>query len=117
MRISSAVDELHTFDGAQGTDLARLIRRLGARLQADEVVCVGTSATIGGDEDRSAIVDYVSEVFHQPFAPDAVVGEVRQGIDEFLEDTIIKPTPPTNRPAACVWPPCTGPRGWSSTAW
>ena len=83
------VDELHTFDGAQGTDLACLIRRLRARLQADELVCVGTSATIGGDEDRSAIVDYASEVFHQPFAPDAVVGEVRQGIDEFLEDTII----------------------------
>ena len=83
------VDELHTFDGAQGTDLACLIRRLRARLQADELVCVGTSATIGGDEDRSVIVDYVSEVFHQPFAPDAVVGEVRQGIDEFLEDTII----------------------------
>ena len=83
------VDELHTFDGAQGTDLACLIRRLRARLQAEELVCVGTSATIGGDEDRSAIVDYVSEVFHQPFAPDAVVGEVRQGIDEFLEDTII----------------------------
>ena len=83
------VDELHTFDGAQGTDLACLIRRLRARLQADELVCVGTSATIGGDEDRSAIVDYVSEVFHQPFAPDSVVGEVRQGIDEFLDDTII----------------------------
>ena len=83
------VDELHTFDGAQGTDLACLIRRLRARLQAEELVCVGTSATIGGDDDRSAIVDYVSEVFHQPFAPDAVVGEVRQGIDEFLEDTII----------------------------
>ena len=83
------VDELHTFDGAQGTDLACLIRRLRARLQAEKLVCVGTSATIGGDEDRSAIVDYVSEVFHQPFAPDAVVGEVRQGIDEFLSDAII----------------------------
>ena len=83
------VDELHTFDGAQGTDLACLVRRLRARLQANDLVCVGTSATIGGDEDRSAIVDYVSEVFHQPFAPDAVVGEVRQGIDEFLADTII----------------------------
>ena len=63
------VDELHTFDGAQGTDLACFIRRLRVRLQADELVRVGTSATIGGDEDRSAIVDYVSEVFHQPFAP------------------------------------------------
>ena len=84
------VDELHTFDGAQGTDLACLIRRLRARLQADDgLVCAGTSATIGGGEDRTAILDYVSEVFHQPFSPDAVVGEVRQGIDEFLRDAII----------------------------
>ena len=29
------VDELHTFDGAQGTDLALLLRRLRARLKAD----------------------------------------------------------------------------------
>ena len=84
------VDELHTFDGAQGTDLACLVRRLRARLQAgDGLVCIGTSATIGGAGDRPAIVDYVSSVFHQRFSSDAVVGEVRQGIDEFLEDTII----------------------------
>jgi len=84
------VDELHTFDGAQGTDLACLIRRLRTRLQADDkLICVGTSATIGGKEDRAAILGYVSGVFHQRFSPDAVVGEVRQGIDEFLEDTII----------------------------
>ena len=84
------VDELHTFDGAQGTDLACLIRRLRARLQADdELICVGTSATIGGEEDREAILDYVSGIFQQPFSPDAVVGEIRQGIDEFLADAII----------------------------
>ena len=84
------VDELHAFDGAQGTDLACLIRRLRARLQADDgLICVGTSATIGGQEDRESILRYVSGVFHQPFAPDAIVGEVRQGIDEFLRDTII----------------------------
>ena len=29
------VDELHTFDGAQGTDLALLLRRLRARLKID----------------------------------------------------------------------------------
>ena len=84
------VDELHTFDGAQGTDLACLIRRLRARLEADDgLVCVGTSATIGGVGDQRAILDYVSSVFHQRFSSDAVVGEVRQGIDEFLEDAII----------------------------
>ncbi|MCZ0945645.1 MAG: DEAD/DEAH box helicase [Gammaproteobacteria bacterium] len=92
------VDELHTFDGAQGTDLACLIRRLRTRLQADEgLVCVGTSATIGGPGDERAVLRYASSVFRQPFAPGAVVGEVRQSIDEFLKDAIISayllPTP------------------------
>lgn len=46
------VDELHTFDGAQGTDLACLIRRLKARLDIPKqhLVCVGTSATLGGQD-------------------------------------------------------------------
>ena len=84
------VDELHTFDGAQGTDLACLIRRLRARLQADDgLICVGTSATIGDAGDEKAILKYVSGVFHQQFSADAVVGETRQGIDEFLQDSII----------------------------
>lgn len=84
------VDELHTFDGAQGTDLACLIRRLRARLQADEqLVCVGTSATLGGGDDHDSIRRYASTVFHQRFAPDSIIGEVRQGIDEFLRDAII----------------------------
>ena len=38
------VDELHTFDGAQGTDLACLIRRLKERLKTPQkyLCCVGT---------------------------------------------------------------------------
>ena len=84
------VDELHTFDGAQGTDLACLIRRLRVRLRADdELICVGTSATIGGTEDRESILRYVSAIFRQRFSADAVVVETRQGIDEFLGDAII----------------------------
>ncbi len=84
------VDELHTFDGAQGTDLACLIRRLRTRLQADDgLVCVGTSATIGGAGDEQAVLRYASSVFRQPFASGAVVREVRQSIDEFLKDAII----------------------------
>jgi len=37
------VDELHTFDGAQGTDLALLLRRLRARLKTPEghLICAG----------------------------------------------------------------------------
>ena len=99
------VDELHTFDGAQGTDLACLVRRLRSRLQAQEnLVCVGTSATLGGqepsawgsarglpslEESQEQVIAYASSLFHEPFAADAVVGETRQGIDEFLGDALI----------------------------
>ena len=40
------VDEIHTFDGAQGTDLACLIRRVKARLKMPpgHLCAVGTSA-------------------------------------------------------------------------
>ena len=85
------VDELHTFDGAQGTDLACLVRRLRSRLQAtrERLICVGTSATIGGEENREELLAYVSRIFDQPFESDSIVGEVRQSIDEFLGSSLI----------------------------
>ena len=55
----------------------------------ERLICVGTSATIGGEESREELLDYVSRIFDQPFEPDAIVGEVRQGIDEFLGRSII----------------------------
>ena len=84
------VDELHTFDGAQGTDLACLIRRLRARLQvpSDGLVCVGTSATIGTGAD-TPVREYASRVFNQEFEPGSVVGETRQVAEEFLSGSLI----------------------------
>lgn len=43
------LDELHTYDGAQGSDVANLIRRLKLKLQMKpgQLCPVGTSATIG----------------------------------------------------------------------
>ncbi len=80
------VDELHTFDGAQGTDLACLIRRLKRRLQADdgELCCVGTSATLGGPSAADELRGYASEVFGERFDTDSVVGESRVSAEEFL---------------------------------
>ena len=81
------VDELHTFDGAQGTDLACLIRRLRMRLgtPAEKLVCAGTSATLGGDPR-----EYASRIFDQEFDADSIVGETRQTIDAFLGDALIR---------------------------
>ena len=85
------VDELHTFDGAQGTDLACLVRRLKARLGMTDVplTCVGTSATLG-DASEDALRAYVSEIFGSDFEPGSIVAETRQGIDEFLGDTLLR---------------------------
>lgn len=81
------VDELHTFDGAQGTDLACLIRRLKHRLEVDDgsLCCVGTSATMGsGDEAEGHLRTYATKVFGEAFDAKSVVGESRVSVPEFL---------------------------------
>ena len=79
------VDELHTFDGAQGTDLACLVRRLRDRLGCgDELACVGTSATVGDDID--ALTAYASNVFDTRFREDSVLREERLTPAEFLSN-------------------------------
>jgi DEAD/DEAH box helicase domain-containing protein len=85
------VDELHTFDGAQGTDLALLLRRLRARLQIDpkHLICAGTSATLGGGSDTAPLREYARQVFGVPFDPESVVVENRQSVGVFLEDAMV----------------------------
>lgn len=82
------VDELHTFDGAQGTDLACLLRRLKSRLYTPKgyVCCVGTSATMGSNDSADNLLSYATKVFGEPFEADAVVTENRLTADEFFAD-------------------------------
>ena len=84
-----AVDELHTFDGAQGTDLACLLRRLKSRLYIPKgfLCCIGTSATIGAKDSASKILSYAEEVFGEPFDKDAVITEDRLTPSEFFENS------------------------------
>ncbi|GAB3771907.1 DEAD/DEAH box helicase [Ramlibacter monticola] len=85
------VDELHTFDGAQGTDLALLLRRLRARLKVDggQLICAGTSATLGGASDTTPLREYARQVFGTPFAADSVITENRLSVDAFLGDATV----------------------------
>ncbi len=52
------LDELHTYRGRQGADVAMLVRRVKDRLcRNKQPICIGTSATMaseGGDEARAA---------------------------------------------------------------
>ena len=81
-----AVDEIHTFDGAQGTDLASLLRRLYAKLEVKkgDIACIGTSATLGS-EGTSDIRAFASDVFDASFDEDSVIEEYRVSPDEFFE--------------------------------
>jgi DEAD/DEAH box helicase domain-containing protein len=86
------VDELHSFDGAQGTDLACLVRRLKARLGAERgaLCCVGTSATLGGPSAGDQLREYAEQIFGEPFDAESVVGEARQSPEEFFEGELIE---------------------------
>lgn len=86
------VDELHTFDGAQGTDLACLIRRLKARLETPKqhLVCVGTSATLGGDNASKSLIDYATAVFDEPFDEQSVISEYRQSLGSYLASSPVE---------------------------
>ncbi|MCP4157080.1 MAG: DEAD/DEAH box helicase [bacterium] len=85
------VDELHTFDGAQGTDLACLIRRLKSRLSTpkNHLCCVGTSATIGSKKEEALLQSYARDVFAEPFDSGTFIHEERKSIGEFLENSFI----------------------------
>lgn len=57
------LDELHTYRGRQGADVALLVRRVRERLTPDKLQCIGTSATMaseGSVEDKSRIVASVA---------------------------------------------------------
>ena len=82
------LDELHTYDGAQGTDVANLIRRLKLKLNLPKAsLCpIGTSATIGNGEDSKArLCEYATNVFGEQFREDCVIEEHRIPVEEFID--------------------------------
>lgn len=86
------VDELHTFDGAQGTDLACLLRRLKDRLKTPEghLCCVGTSATLGSPSSGDSLRRYAEMIFGESFDKGALITESRESAGEFLGEGAIQ---------------------------
>ncbi|MFW6721964.1 protein kinase domain-containing protein [Streptomyces sp. MAR4 CNY-716] len=72
-------DELHTYRGRQGADVALLIRRVRDACRADDVQCIGTSATMsteGSLEDQKNVVaDMATKLFGTKVGADHVIGE------------------------------------------
>ncbi|MBO0852763.1 MAG: DEAD/DEAH box helicase [Nocardia sp.] len=95
------LDEFHTYDGAQGTDVAMLLRRLGLTIKSywtadtdvtDEdrarplgrITPVATSATLGSGKSPTAMLDFAHTVFGEVFTD--VTGETRLEPEEWLAD-------------------------------
>jgi hypothetical protein len=57
------LDELHTYRGRQGADVALLVRRVRERLSPERLQCIGTSATMASEgslEDKGRVVARVA---------------------------------------------------------
>jgi ATP-dependent helicase YprA (DUF1998 family) len=73
------LDEMHTYRGRQGADVALLVRRVREALNATQMRCVGTSATLasGGtyDTQRTEVARVASQLFGAEVRPQNVIGE------------------------------------------
>ena len=93
------LDEFHGYDGAQGTDVAMLLRRLGLALKSywpngtgspeerarplGRITPVATSATLGDQSDPAAMTGFASTVFGEEFGEASVVTESRLSLAEW----------------------------------
>ena len=80
------LDELHTYRGRQGADVALLVRRVRERLQPGELLCIGTSATMASEgtlEDKNRVVAGVaSKLFGTRIAESNVITETLERITD-----------------------------------
>jgi superfamily II DNA/RNA helicase len=71
-------DELHTYRGRQGADVALLIRRIKAQCK-QPVTCIGTSATmvsVGSlASQREQVARVATTIFGRTFAPEQIINE------------------------------------------
>ncbi len=88
------LDELHTYRGRQGADVAMLVRRIREALNLD-VQCIGTSATMASEgsrqEKNEAVADVASKLFGVRVKPESIITETLQRQTTPAE----KPTGPT----------------------
>ncbi|MFJ5225108.1 protein kinase [Streptomyces sp. NPDC088400] len=86
-------DELHTYRGRQGADVALLIRRVREACQAREhLQCIGTSATMSTegtlDDQKKVVAGVASTLFGTAVRPEHVIGETLVRATEDAPDTV-----------------------------
>lgn len=70
------LDELHTYRGRQGADVAMLVRRIRQKLAPKGLQCIGTSATMSSDDrPEAAVANVASKLFDCDIPPSRVITE------------------------------------------
>ncbi|MEU8102200.1 DEAD/DEAH box helicase [Nonomuraea muscovyensis] len=76
------LDELHTYRGRQGADVALLVRRLREACQAPGLRCIGTSATMSTSDTfadaQKEVAAVATRLFGTEVKPHRVIGETLQ---------------------------------------
>ena len=71
-------DELHTYRGRQGSDVSYLNRRIQANCK-NEIICIGTSATMASDgspdNKKIEVAKVASKIFGKTFTKEQIIGE------------------------------------------
>ncbi len=83
-------DELHTYRGRQGADVAMLIRRV-KNSASQKLTLIGTSATVASEgtreEKKKTIALLAEKIFGEPFRPDQIISEkLKTCTDESLPE-------------------------------
>ena len=78
------LDELHTYRGRQGADVALLVRRLKQRVQSPELICIGTSATMssGGDaaSQKQVVASTAQRLFGANVSDENIISETLERV-------------------------------------
>lgn len=90
------LDELHTYRGRQGADVALLVRRVRERLAPEQLQCIGTSATMASEgslEGKSRVVaEVASKLFSFRIDPSSVIVETLERVTDSAKNaTSVRP--------------------------
>lgn len=105
-------DELHTYRGRQGADIALLIRRCRLAFGGQDMICIGTSATMASEgtslEQKGEVAKVAQTLFGAPIDATQIIGETLERatpevdssnpkVAKTLSQAIISGEPPPDR--------------------
>ena len=85
------LDELHTYRGRQGADVALLLRRVRQLLVAEVMQCVGTSATLAGRgtwvQQQEEVARLATRLFGDKVESSDIIGETLERATNPIDET------------------------------